>query len=70
MKELEDEIDVPTGITTIQPPPLLMNGVLLSRECALMLQFTHGIGLKYVVYTYVLIVVSHAACYSQVKESL
>lgn len=47
MKELENEIDLPTGITTIQPPPLIMNGVLLSVDCGILLQITHATGLKY-----------------------
>ena len=47
MKELEDEINKPTGITTIKPPPLVMNGVLVSVECGMVLEITHAIGLKY-----------------------
>ncbi|KAI0071333.1 hypothetical protein K474DRAFT_1607089 [Panus rudis PR-1116 ss-1] len=39
MKELEDEIDNPTGISTITPPPLLMKGVLLSKNCGMLFEF-------------------------------
>ncbi|KAI0925008.1 hypothetical protein AcW1_006950 [Taiwanofungus camphoratus] len=46
MQELEDEIDSPTGISTISPPEMKMNGVLVSQNCGILLEMKHVKGLK------------------------
>ncbi len=46
MKELEDEIDNPTGITTVSRPPMHMDGILISKNCGLLLQLKDVKGLK------------------------
>ena len=48
MQELEDEIDKPTGIATVAPPPLTMEGVLVSRNCGILYEFKKTTGVKYV----------------------
>lgn len=46
MKELEDEIDNPTGISTVSRPPMNMEGILVSKNCGLLLQLKEVRGLK------------------------
>ncbi|TDL23846.1 hypothetical protein BD410DRAFT_768564 [Rickenella mellea] len=46
MKELEAELDHPTGVTTMQRPELKLNGVLISKECGMLYEMKEGIGLK------------------------
>lgn len=46
MQELEEEIQNPSGITTISPPPLSMTGVLVSKECGLLYEITETEGLR------------------------
>ena len=46
MKELEDEIDNPTGIATVSRPPSIMNGILLSKNCGILYEFPEVTGLK------------------------
>lgn len=48
MQELEEEIQNPSGITTISPPPLSMTGVLVSKECGLLYEITETEGLRLV----------------------
>lgn len=46
MKELEDEIDNPTGISTVSRPNMFMEGVLISKNCGLLLEFKEVRGVK------------------------
>lgn len=46
LKELEDEIDEPTGISTVSPPPLMLNGVLVSKSCGMLYEIKETKGLK------------------------
>lgn len=48
MKELEAELEHPTGINTVQRPDLNINGVLISRECGMLYEIKEAEGLKYV----------------------
>ena len=48
MKELEEEIEKPTGIWTVRPPELKLEGVLVSQDCGVLLRFKETTGLKYV----------------------
>ncbi len=47
MKELEREIEKPTGISTIKPPELRLDGVLISQDCGIVYEIKDTIGLKY-----------------------
>lgn len=46
MQELESELEHPTGITTAPRPPLKLNGVLISKDCALVYVIQEAEGLK------------------------
>ncbi|KAG5643798.1 hypothetical protein DXG03_009621 [Asterophora parasitica] len=46
MLELEDEIQKPTGIWTIDPPKLSITGLLVSKECGLMYEVNETEGLR------------------------
>ncbi|KAF6761571.1 hypothetical protein DFP72DRAFT_1041797 [Ephemerocybe angulata] len=46
MQELEEEIQTPTGITTANPPPLSMTGILVSKECGLLYEILDTEGLR------------------------
>lgn len=46
MLELESEMEHPTGITTVSRPELKVNGVLMSRECGILLEMRAAEGLK------------------------
>ena len=46
MKELEEEMEHPTGITTVPRPALKMNAVLMSKECGILLEMREALGLK------------------------
>ncbi|KAG5654198.1 hypothetical protein H0H81_006231 [Sphagnurus paluster] len=48
MQELEEEIQKPTGISTIDPPKLAITGLLLSKECGIMFDINKTEGLRYV----------------------
>jgi hypothetical protein len=50
MLELEEEIQKPTGIWTIDPPKLSVNGLLISKECGLMYEVTETDGLRQIVF--------------------
>ena len=50
MKELEEEIEKPTGIWTVRPPELKLEGVLVSQDCGVLLRFKETTGLKCVPY--------------------
>ncbi|KAF9005970.1 hypothetical protein BDQ17DRAFT_1423692 [Cyathus striatus] len=46
MNDLEDEIQEPTGIWTVDPPKLSMTGILLSKECGLLFKVKDTEGLR------------------------
>ncbi|TBU30076.1 hypothetical protein BD311DRAFT_755258 [Dichomitus squalens] len=46
MDELENEIDEPTGITTVRAPELSLEGVLLSQDCGILYEIKHAIGVQ------------------------
>lgn len=45
---LESEMRTPTGVYTPTRPPVLMDAVLLSKNCGLLYQANHLKGMKYV----------------------
>ena len=47
MQELEDELQMPTGIPTIKAPPLSVNGLLISKECGIIYEVVNTEGLRY-----------------------
>ncbi|KAI0334632.1 hypothetical protein GY45DRAFT_1269816, partial [Cubamyces sp. BRFM 1775] len=46
MDELENEIDKPTGITTVSAPEMALEGVLLSQNCGMLYEIKHTIGVQ------------------------
>ncbi len=48
MEELEHEYEEPTGISTVKPPELSLDGVLLSQNCGVLYEVKHVVGLQYV----------------------
>lgn len=46
MKQLEEEIEKPTGIWTVRPPEMKLNGVLVSQDCGVLLKIKETTGLK------------------------
>ncbi|KAF5383788.1 hypothetical protein D9615_003714 [Tricholomella constricta] len=46
MQELEDEIQKPTGVWTIDPPKLSVTGLLVSKECGIMFEVNETEGLR------------------------
>ena len=46
MRELEDELQHPTGISTVSTPKLSVSGVLLSKECGILYEITNSEGLR------------------------
>ncbi len=48
MEELEHEYEKPTGISTVKPPELSLDGVLLSQNCGILYEVKHVVGLQYV----------------------
>ncbi|PCH44049.1 hypothetical protein WOLCODRAFT_133060 [Wolfiporia cocos MD-104 SS10] len=46
MRELENEIEHPTGISTVKAPKLKLNGVLISQNCAMLFEIKDTTGLK------------------------
>ena len=46
MRELEDELQNPTGISTVSTPKLSVSGVLLSKECGILYEITNSEGLR------------------------
>ncbi|KAI1782212.1 hypothetical protein LXA43DRAFT_932813 [Ganoderma leucocontextum] len=46
MEELEREFDEPTGITTVKAPELSLQGVLLSRDCGILYEIKHAVGVQ------------------------
>jgi len=48
MKELEDELQNPTGIKTVSPRGPSINGILVSKECGLLYEISNTEGLRFV----------------------
>ena len=46
LQELEDEIDKPTGISTVHPPEMKLRGVLVSENCGILYELPEIQGLK------------------------
>ncbi|KAF8508917.1 hypothetical protein JB92DRAFT_2950348 [Gautieria morchelliformis] len=46
MEELESELESPTGVTTAQAPPLILDGILISKNCGILLEIRDAKGLK------------------------
>ncbi|KAL0955123.1 hypothetical protein HGRIS_004036 [Hohenbuehelia grisea] len=46
MTELEEETQKPTGIWTVDPPKLSVDGLLLSKECGIMYEIVNTTGLR------------------------
>ena len=46
MQELEEELQNPTGISTVATPKLNINGILLSKECGIMFEVSETEGLR------------------------
>ncbi|KAF8507963.1 hypothetical protein BU17DRAFT_57057, partial [Hysterangium stoloniferum] len=46
MRELEAELDKPTGISTVRAPPLVLDGVLISKNCGILLESRDAKGMK------------------------
>ncbi|KAI0343001.1 hypothetical protein BDW22DRAFT_1356560 [Trametopsis cervina] len=46
LQELEDEINNPTGISTVKPPDMKINGLLISRNCGILYELPQMEGLK------------------------
>ncbi|KAJ7115923.1 hypothetical protein C8R44DRAFT_880324 [Mycena epipterygia] len=48
LRELEEEIQRPDGIWTVNPPPLSISGLLMSKECGILYEFhkAEGVGLR------------------------
>jgi hypothetical protein len=47
MLELEQETFDPSGISTVDPPKMLLNGILISQPCGILFQFDEVTGLRY-----------------------
>jgi transmembrane E3 ubiquitin-protein ligase len=47
MLELEDELQTPTGVSTIKTPKLALGGVLISTECGIMYEIMNTEGLRF-----------------------
>lgn len=46
MRELEDELQNPTGIRTVSPPGLSMNGILVSKACGVLFEISNTEALR------------------------
>jgi transmembrane E3 ubiquitin-protein ligase len=49
MLELEQEIFDPSGISTVDPPKMILGGVLISQSCGILYHMEESIGLRYVI---------------------
>ena len=47
MLELEQEIFEPSGISTVEPPKMIMEGVLISKPCGILYHLDGCTGLRY-----------------------
>lgn len=50
MLELEQEIFDPSGISTVNPPKMVLNGVLVSQSCGVLYQVDESTGIRCVVW--------------------
>jgi hypothetical protein len=48
MLELEQEILEPSGISTVNPPKMILKGVLVSKLCGILYHVDESIGIRYV----------------------
>ena len=48
MQELEQEILDPSGISTVGPPKMILNGILISKSCGILYHIDESTGLRYV----------------------
>ncbi|KAJ6518763.1 hypothetical protein C8R45DRAFT_949170 [Mycena sanguinolenta] len=48
LRAYEEEVQSPAGIWTVTPPPMAVNGVLVSKECGVLYEFhkAEGVGLR------------------------
>jgi transmembrane E3 ubiquitin-protein ligase len=46
MRELEEEVQKPTGSWTVKPPELSVRGVLISKECGILYEMQNTQGLR------------------------
>jgi transmembrane E3 ubiquitin-protein ligase len=46
MQELEDELQKPTGVWTVDPPKLSVDGLLMSKECGIIYEVINTEGLR------------------------
>lgn len=46
LQELEEEIEKPTGVTTVRPPAMKLKGVLVSKNCGILYELPDIQGLK------------------------
>jgi hypothetical protein len=46
MEELESEMDMATGVRTMDRPPLKLDGLILSPDCAVALTFKDAVGMQ------------------------
>ena len=49
MLELEQEILDPSGISTVNPPKMILKGVLISKSCGILYHVDESSGIRYVV---------------------
>lgn len=49
MLELEQETFDPSGISAINPPKMILNGVLISKSCGILYHVHESSGIRYVV---------------------
>lgn len=49
MLELEQEIFEPSGISTVDPPKMILKGVLISKLCGILYHIDESTGMRYVV---------------------
>jgi len=49
MQELENELQKPTGVSTVKPPKLSISGLMISKECGIIYEVTNTEGLRFVI---------------------
>lgn len=47
MLELEHELFDPSGISTVEPPEMILKGVLISKSCGILYHIDESTGLRY-----------------------
>ena len=50
LEDLEEEIDHPTGISTVRPPKMRFQGVLISKNCGILYELPEITGMKYIMF--------------------